>query len=172
MSTYTVTLDKQEFNIEVISPKTIIVNGTEISVELLENNKTFLLRCSEKRHRIFCKKFSTSQYEIWIKNHVLTITIEDLKSKLLKQFTISKPTGYEAYAVKAPMPGLVAVIEVTIGDEVQVGTGLIVLEAMKMENEIRSTVNGRIKSINVEKRATVEKGQVLLNIEPLTVAPI
>ena len=64
------------------------------------------------------------------------------------------------------MPGLISKIEVNIGDIVSPGTGLIVLEAMKMENEIHSTLHGTVKSIEIKNHVTVEKDQILLVIEP------
>lgn len=68
-------------------------------------------------------------------------------------------------SLKAPMPGLVLRVLVTAGQEVQLGQGLVVLEAMKMENELRATVAGRIKSVLVEPGAAVDKGKVLLEFE-------
>jgi pyruvate carboxylase subunit B len=63
------------------------------------------------------------------------------------------------------MPGLISRIEVRIGEEVALGKGLLVLEAMKMENEIRSTNHGRVQAIHVEKGKPVEKGEALVTIE-------
>jgi pyruvate carboxylase subunit B len=65
-------------------------------------------------------------------------------------------------AVKAPMPGLVMKVLVTPGTEVTVGTPLVVLEAMKMENELRAVAPGVVEAILVEPGKVVEKGQVLV----------
>jgi pyruvate carboxylase subunit B len=62
------------------------------------------------------------------------------------------------------MPGLISRIEVHVGEEVASGSGLLVLEAMKMENEIRSLTDGRIQTIHVEKGKAVEKGEALITI--------
>ena len=62
------------------------------------------------------------------------------------------------------MPGLIARVEVVPGDEVVPGKGLLVLEAMKMENEIRSGVSGKVLKIHVEKGRAVEKGEPLVTI--------
>lgn len=66
--------------------------------------------------------------------------------------------------VRAPMPGLVLRIEVETGQEVAAGGGLVVLEAMKMENEIRSPGPGRVKTILVEAGQAVEKGAPLVEV--------
>jgi biotin carboxyl carrier protein len=63
------------------------------------------------------------------------------------------------------MPALVVRVEVKVSDEVKVGQGLVILEAMKMENEIKSHQSGRVKEIYVAKGKPVEKGELLLLLE-------
>ena len=67
--------------------------------------------------------------------------------------------------LKAPMPGRVVLIEVTVGQRVQKGDGLVILEAMKMENEFRASSEGTVKEIRVEVGQAVNPGDVLLVIE-------
>jgi biotin carboxyl carrier protein len=66
--------------------------------------------------------------------------------------------------VTAPMPGKVVRIEVAEGDTIKAGTGLIVLEAMKMENEIKSGASGSVTKIHVSVGKAVEKGEILISI--------
>ncbi len=70
-----------------------------------------------------------------------------------------------AVAVKAPMPGLVTGVVVSVGEVVQSGQRLILLEAMKMENEIRAPKPGTVKSLATSVGDKVEQGRVLLVIE-------
>ena len=67
--------------------------------------------------------------------------------------------------LKAPMPGRVTLIEVAVGQTVAPGDGLIVLEAMKMENEFKAAVAGMVKEIRVASGQTVNAGDVLVVIE-------
>jgi biotin carboxyl carrier protein len=67
--------------------------------------------------------------------------------------------------VSVPMPGKVIAVLVSEGDAVEKGQGLVIVEAMKMENEVRSPINGEIKEIRVEPGATVEGGAVLVVVE-------
>ncbi len=67
--------------------------------------------------------------------------------------------------VTAPMPGLVVTVNCKSGDEVKKGDALLVMEAMKMENEIKSPARGKIKVVNVAAGVSVDKGQVLLEFE-------
>jgi len=68
-------------------------------------------------------------------------------------------------SVKAPMPGLVLDIMVEPGQEVAEGDSLLILEAMKMENVLKATGEGVVKSIEITKGAAVEKGQILIEME-------
>jgi biotin carboxyl carrier protein len=71
-----------------------------------------------------------------------------------------------AGVLKAPMPGLVVRIQVQPGDQVAAGAPLVVLEAMKMENELKAGAPGTVKSVRVAPGEAVEKGQVLVEFEP------
>ena len=67
--------------------------------------------------------------------------------------------------VIAPMPGLVVRVNVTVGDKVVAGQGVLVMEAMKMENELRATAAATVKAIRVSSGTVVEKGAILVELE-------
>lgn len=69
--------------------------------------------------------------------------------------------------VKAPMPGLVVRVEVVVGQRVEVGAGLVVVEAMKMENELRAQRAGVVETVHVTPGQTVDKGAPLITLGPL-----
>jgi biotin carboxyl carrier protein len=77
----------------------------------------------------------------------------------------STPPVAGGHKVESPMPGTILSINVAEGDSVSNGDVLLVLEAMKMENEITSEVDGTIVSINIENGAAVDAGEVLVVIE-------
>jgi len=95
------------------------------------------------------------------------VRIDDARSLLVRSLFSQKSTTSGIYAVKAPMPGLISRIEVEVGSEVLPGTALLVLEAMKMENEIKSQKKGRVTSINIERGKAVEKGELLITVAEL-----
>ena len=68
--------------------------------------------------------------------------------------------------LKAPMPGLVARVLVELGQRVEAGLGVVVLEAMKMENELRAARAGVVRALPVRPGQAVEKGQVLVEFDP------
>ena len=67
--------------------------------------------------------------------------------------------------VKAPMPGMILKVNKQVGEEVLSGESVIILEAMKMENELRSPVTGKLKELFVKEGNPVEKGIKLFSIE-------
>ena len=72
------------------------------------------------------------------------------------------PAG--AGSVTAPMPGTILEVKVSVGDQVKAGQPVVILEAMKMENEITATQDGTVKEVRVSKGATVNPGDVLVTI--------
>ncbi len=78
---------------------------------------------------------------------------------------VPKATGAAgATKVTAPMPGTILSVNVSVGQQVSEGQAVVILEAMKMENEIPAPCSGTVASINVEKGATVETGAVLITL--------
>src|SRR5712671_3980789 len=73
------------------------------------------------------------------------------------------PTG--PAPIIAPMPGLIVRVNVSVGDRVEAGQGIVVMEAMKMENELRATAAGTVWSINVTSGTAVEKGALLVELD-------
>ena len=65
----------------------------------------------------------------------------------------------------APMPGMIVRVNVGVGDRVHSGQGLVVMEAMKMENELRATAEATVKSVLAQPGAAVEKGALLIELE-------
>lgn len=75
------------------------------------------------------------------------------------------PIDENAVSVKATMPGTILSFNVAVGDKVEEGQVVAILEAMKMENEITAPASGEVKSIHVEKGSSVVEGQVILQIK-------
>ena len=155
--------------IELIQEASFLrVDDRIYSTDLFRNSSGVCTIISEnKTFKLYCKRVSETEYDVWIKHHVLRLIVEDQKTTLINKYKKNVDLGALNTCIKAPMPGLVTRIEVKVGDKVQQGQGLLVLEAMKMENEIRSSSNCIIKEIKVSERMTVEKDQELLTIESI-----
>ena len=96
---------------------------------------------------------------------VYRISIRDELDVLIESMGLETEEGALESTVNAPMPGLVLEVFVSPGDEVGEGDQLLILEAMKMENVIKSPGAGQIKKVEVGKGESVEKGAVLIEFE-------
>ena len=92
------------------------------------------------------------------------VEVIDERTRQLQELTGDGGASRKGGVIKAPMPGLVLVVEVEEGQTVEQGQGIIVLEAMKMENEIKAAGAGVVKAIHVKPGQAVEKGVLLIEI--------
>lgn len=95
----------------------------------------------------------------------LDVRVEDERAARLARFGGGAARGSGHATVAAPMPGLVVRVNVAPGDTVQEGQSLVVLQAMKMENELASPRGATVKAVRVEPGQAVEQGQVLVELE-------
>lgn len=79
---------------------------------------------------------------------------------------VGRAGGGGSGIIKAPMPGSVVKVLVSEGDTVSVGQSLVIVEAMKMENEVRSPVEGVVKTVNVKAGDSVGTTEVMIEVEP------
>jgi pyruvate carboxylase subunit B len=94
------------------------------------------------------------------------VEVLDERTRYIRSLSGGVERQLESPVLKAPMPGLVLRVQVEPGQRVPAGAGLVVLEAMKMENELKSRFDAVIKAIRVQPGEAVEKGQVLLEFRP------
>ncbi len=93
------------------------------------------------------------------------VLVQDKYDELLKQLGMERGAGAQAKELKAPMPGKVLSLEVANGASVAEGDPLLILEAMKMENVIKSPREGVVHSIHVDTNQVVEKNEILISFE-------
>jgi biotin carboxyl carrier protein len=104
----------------------------------------------------------------------VSLQVEETRFAEVRKISGVSDKKRAAADLKAPMPGLVTRIMVAEGDTVQSGTPLLVMEAMKMENELRAQGDGRVTRIHVTSGSAVEQGAILIAIEavPEAVTPV
>lgn len=107
---------------------------------------------------------SKGAYNALVRGQVVRLDVLDERQVRMgmtsAQFAVSGPQ-----TVTAPMPGKVVEIAVAVGDEVAEGAPLVIMEAMKMENELKSPKAGKVSAIFVKKGAAVEAGAKLISVE-------
>ncbi len=114
---------------------------------------------------IFAVQFDHGKGEITIGPHTFAIQIEDERSAALKKLQGGAPADSGIVSLKAPMPGLIVRLEAQPGALVKKGQSLVVIEAMKMENEIKSPLTGTVAEVLIAVGTAVEKGAALLHLK-------
>ncbi|MGB3802252.1 MAG: biotin/lipoyl-containing protein [Lewinella sp.] len=100
-----------------------------------------------------------------IGNREFTVRLADKYDQLVERLGLSVNPEAATNEVTAPMPGLILDVLVEVGQTVEGGTPLVVLEAMKMENVLKADGEGTVKEIRVKKGDAVEKRQLLIEME-------
>jgi pyruvate carboxylase subunit B len=125
------------------------------SYSILVGGKSFMFRINA----------SDGGYSTHVDGTPVTVLVDTERKRLLRRYARAAVRGPEQTAIVAPMPALVVRIEAEAGQEVTAGQGLIVLEAMKMENEIKAPRRGVVKQVHVTCGKAVEKGETLFTLE-------
>ncbi len=178
---YTVTIDETTFQILLLPGNQVSIGGTVRSFDFLKlsdgsfsfilDGKVFSVEepSDGQRGRDILSVNeggdAGSQMVIALNGFVYDVRVDSEHSLALKSLLAKHGDAGATHIVRAPMPGLISRMEVGIGDEVFPGKGLLVLEAMKMENEIRCLSSGKVQKIHVAKGKAVEKGEALVTIQ-------
>jgi biotin carboxyl carrier protein len=104
------------------------------------------------------------QWTLTLRGERWDAEVVDERTRHIRSLTGRGGGRQSAGALRAPMPGLVVRVQVTPGQQVTPGMGLVVLEAMKMENELRAPAAAVVRAVLVEAGQTVEKGQTLVEL--------
>ena len=102
---------------------------------------------------------------VHIGNKRFQFTIKDQYDQLVDSMGLNVINTAKLKNIIAPMPGLILDIMVAVGDEVNEGDSMLILEAMKMENVIKAEGSGIVTSVSNAVGETVEKGQLIIEIE-------
>jgi len=128
----------------------------------LGNNRyNFILH--GKSHLIHVIK-ENGLYHVHLEGSYFAVRVEDERSRELRRLVEPRAGEAGKQTVHAPIPGLITKVKVKEGDPVKKGDGLVLLEAMKMENEIKAETGGTISKLMVTAGRSVEKDQVLMTI--------
>ena len=139
---------------------------TKLNVARIDNSNLHLLY----KNKAFDISLLQADYEkktmvVEVNRNSYTLKINDSYDQMIDKMGLLINNSQKVKDMKAPMPGLIIDIMVEEGQEITEGTPLLILSAMKMENILLAKSDGVIKSINVKKEDTVDKGQVIIEIE-------
>ncbi|MBI4946621.1 MAG: acetyl-CoA carboxylase biotin carboxyl carrier protein subunit [Bacteroidetes bacterium] len=106
--------------------------------------------------------YEEKSFVIRVNGNKYTVQLKDKYDHLLKELGIEISSASKVKEIKAPMPGLVVDVRVKENDTIQKGYALVVLQAMKMENILKSPADAVIKKIHIKKGDAIEKNQIMI----------
>ena len=141
------------------------VNGAAVDADILNTgNQEYHLLLNNKSYNILVVKADPAEKKLVVKvnGKKYTLDVKDKYDELLHNLGLDNIAAKKINDIKAPMPGMVLNILVGEGQQVKKGDSLLVLEAMKMENVLKSPTDGTIKKVVAIKGTAVEKNQLLI----------
>ena len=140
--------------------------GKSVNIKLREvpNGFSYIV-WKNKKYMLDVIEKNQNRYTIMINGVWHSFSVETPISLKRKRYLEQQGDISSTVTIEAPMPGKIIDIMVEEGADVKEGEAIIILEAMKMQNEINSHVTGTVKSVSVRKNETVMKDDVLIEIE-------
>jgi acetyl/propionyl-CoA carboxylase alpha subunit len=111
------------------------------------------------------KRQGRGKYTLWVDGYRFEAEALDERTRSIHDLSAARAGPSGPAPILAPMPGLIVRVSVNAGDKVEAGQGVVVMEAMKMENELRATSAGVVRSVEVSVGTVVEKGALLVALE-------
>ena len=149
----------------VIDGARVTVNGQAFEAKLTQVPGTPLrhLSVNGASHRVVADQGENNgEWLLHLDGFRLECEVIDERTRSIRAMTSRGAVSHGPKPVRAPMPGLVVRVEVNEGDHVKAGQGVVIIEAMKMENELKAEVTGVVKRVLAREGTAVEKGAVLV----------
>jgi biotin carboxyl carrier protein len=163
---YVVDLNGERHEVEV-DGEDVMLEGESVIAHLedIDGTPVRLVTIGREVHRVVARRGPTrGSYTLWVDGYRFEGEALDERTRAIRDITAqsAKPSG--PAPIVAPMPGLIVRVNVAVGDVVQAGQGVVVMEAMKMENELKVSAPGTVKAVYASPGTAVEKGMVLVEL--------
>lgn len=165
---YVVQLSDQRKSVTLGAEGVGYEGATPVQVELsdIEGSPIRMLKIGTKVYRVVVqRRQGRGRYTLWIDGYRFEAEALDERTRAIRDLSAATAAPAGPAPVRAPMPGLIVRVNVKVGDTVHAGQGVVVMEAMKMENELRATAAGTVSSVEVIPGTAVEKGALLVALE-------
>ncbi len=163
---YIVDLNGQRVPVS-ISDAGISVSDRPVVAELtaIDGTPARILRVGDRIHRVVARRNGArGAHVLWIDGWRFEVEALDERTRAIRDRAAASAAHSGPSPIVAPMPGMIVRVLGAVGDRVVAGTPLVVMEAMKMENELRAPGDGTVAEILVRPGMAVEKGQVLARL--------
>jgi biotin carboxyl carrier protein len=159
---YTTILNNEMYEVEILKDGAVLVNGERHEVDFLALDESLYSIIQNNRSQDMAIDEDQGNYQVLVDGRLYEAQVLDQRTMLMMARKGGLMIG--SGEVTAPMPGLVVEIPVSVGDSVEAGQTVVVLESMKMQNELKAPISGVIESVQTEAGKSVDKNAVLLVI--------
>jgi pyruvate carboxylase subunit B len=163
---YVVDVDGVRTAVELSGDEVRLEDGSVVHARLtdVEGTPVSLLTVGDRVYRLVARRAGErGRYDLSLDGRRFAVEALDERTRAIRDLSAaSGPTG--PAPLLAPMPGLIVRVHVQPGDLVAAGQGLVVMEAMKMENELRAAAGGTVKQVHVAPGPAVETGALLVEL--------
>lgn len=162
---YYVRVDNNEYEVE-ITDAGVSLDGEVVEIDMVRSgvSELYSVLFGGRSYEMLINA-DRFNYTVNVRGEQFQVQVEDDRTRRLRRGRSMPALPDGELALTAPIPGLVVKVLVQVGDQVEEGQALVLLEAMKMENELRSKRGGVVKSIAVSAGQRVEQNAVLLTLE-------
>ncbi|MDD2695442.1 MAG: biotin/lipoyl-binding protein [Anaerolineales bacterium] len=162
---YITTIDEREFTIEILEEGRLLLDGEEYAVdfESVDGQPVFSLLLNGRSYEAYVYQ-GDEGLQVLLHGALYLATVEDEREKRLRAAAGGGVVEKGEFHLKAPMPGLVVAVPVSEGSQVAKGDVLVVLESMKMQNELKAPREGTVARLRVRPGDSVEQKQTLLSV--------
>jgi biotin carboxyl carrier protein len=165
---YIVQLDDQRKTVSIEPEGVRYEDEAPVRAELsdIEGSPVRMVKLGTQVYRVVTeKRQGRGTYTLWVDGHRFETEALDERTRSIRDLSAASAGPAGPAPIIAPMPGLIVRVNVSVGDRVEAGQGIVVMEAMKMENELRATAAGTVKSVEATPGTAVEKGALLVALE-------
>lgn len=161
---YYVTVGETQHEVE-LRDTDVIIDGEVVTAEMRHVAGTMLRRLTVNgaAYRVVATSAEArGEWQLQLNGEQVEVAVVDERTRAIRALTAHSAGPQGPKPVKAPMPGMIVRVEVEVGQQIKAGQGVVIIEAMKMENELKADAPGVVSRILAQPGTAVEKGAVLV----------
>jgi len=164
---YTVDLGGTTVSVAVDADGALLVTGSpRATVRPVPGTPLWVLTIGADVHELVVERTGPGRVTLTIDGYRVAAEAIDERTRAVRAMAATTAVASGPAPLRAPMPGLIVRVQAAVGDRVAAGATLIVMEAMKMENELRAPGGGVVRAVRVAPGTAVEKGAILVELDP------
>jgi biotin carboxyl carrier protein len=162
---YHVTIGPRAFEVD-LSADGIRIDGRAVDASLYhaDGSPVRALHVDRATYPLIARRTAKGRWALRMRGTALDVDVIDERTKAIRDMVGAGAGPVGPRPVVAPMPGMVLRVEVKEGDRVEEGQGIVIIEAMKMENELRAAATGIVTRVHIEEGQAVGKDQILVEL--------